>query len=389
MHLDVDRTLPLLWMMPRVALGSAVMWSGLAAAQAAAPSAWGAAPAAVPVTAWQQCTALTEGPQRLACFDQWAQQQTVPAASVNQQPHGAAVVVTEAAAATPLSTGGCRDERYSVISRFYELEPATDCGLFSFRGYRPLSVSLTTADEINRQPNSPGKPSGAWRDYRHEELRINLSVRTKVAANLLTDASQGLQDSVWVAYSQQSHWQAFSSKLSSPFRNTDHEPEVFYVYPTDFKLPGGVRWRYSGVGLVHHSNGQSEPLSRSWNRWYVMTGADLGPRMQLHLKAWKRIRESASADDNPGIQNYWGRSEAKLAWQVNQDHTLGFAVRGTVGKGKGAGQVEWLRTIGREWTQGKSNLRLHVQLFSGYGENLIDYNVKRTSLSVGFSLLDF
>ena len=37
----------------------------------------------------------------------------------------------------------------------------------------------------------------------------------------------------------------------------------------------------------------------------------------------------------------------------------------------------------------KSNLRLHVQLFSGYGESLIDYNRKRTSLSVGLSLLDF
>ena len=36
-----------------------------------------------------------------------------------------------------------------------------------------------------------------------------------------------------------------------------------------------------------------------------------------------------------------------------------------------------------------SNLRLHVQLFSGYGESLIDYNYKRTSLSVGLSLLDF
>ena len=38
---------------------------------------------------------------------------------------------------------------------------------------------------------------------------------------------------------------------------------------------------------------------------------------------------------------------------------------------------------------GKSNLRLHAQVFHGYGDSLIDYNYKRTMFSVGLSLLDF
>ncbi|MBU6467449.1 MAG: phospholipase A, partial [Burkholderiales bacterium] len=38
---------------------------------------------------------------------------------------------------------------------------------------------------------------------------------------------------------------------------------------------------------------------------------------------------------------------------------------------------------------GKSNLRLHTQLFSGYGDSMIDYNHKRTVFSVGLSLVDF
>jgi phospholipase A1 len=45
--------------------------------------------------------------------------------------------------------------------------------------------------------------------------------------------------------------------------------------------------------------------------------------------------------------------------------------------------------LGEGWNGGKSNLRLHVQLFSGYGDSLLDYNYKRTALSVGLSLLDF
>jgi hypothetical protein len=34
-------------------------------------------------------------------------------------------------------------------------------------------------------------------------------------------------------------------------------------------------------------------------------------------------------------------------------------------------------------------LRYHVQLFSGYGDSLTDYNHKRTALRVGLSLVDW
>lgn len=365
--------------------------------------------ATVPAEAWQQCAATTDNATRLACFDTWARQQQpltpppatnwqAPAASAQQQTPealtqaaNAPMVQADVVAVQGLvpTNGGCRDPRYSEMSRFFELETGTDCGTFSFRGYKPLSVAVITADTVNTQPSSPGKPPATAQNYRPEELRIQLSARTKVASGLLTSPTSGLQDSVWVGYTQQSYWQVFSPALSRPFRTTDHEPEVFYIYPTQAKLPFGWQLRYSGIGMVHHSNGQSEPLSRSWNRWYLMTGAELSNRWQVHAKLWKRMAESTPDDDNPGIQNYWGRGEVKLIWQPNENNTLGLTARGSVGKGYGSGRLEWLRTIGEGWNGGKSNLRLHVQLFSGYGESLIDYNRKRTSLSVGLSLLDF
>ena len=36
-----------------------------------------------------------------------------------------------------------------------------------------------------------------------------------------------------------------------------------------------------------------------------------------------------------------------------------------------------------------TGLRYHVQLFSGYGDSLVDYNRRRVVLSVGLSLVDF
>lgn len=360
--------------------------------------------------AWRQCAATTDNVARLACFDTWAQQQqplTAPPASAWQAPAAAASTdstetAVQQAANAPMvqadvapgqglvpTNGGCRDPRYSEISRFYELEAGTDCGSFTFRGYKPLSISVVAADGVNHQPSSPGKDLPAYRDFRVEELRIQLSARTKLASGLLTDPASGRKDSLWVGYTQQSHWQVFSPHLSRPFRTTDHEPEIFYVYPTTATLPFGWQWRYSGIGLVHHSNGQSEPLSRSWNRWYLMTGAELDDRWQLHAKVWRRMGESTDADDNPGIQNYWGRAEMHLVWHPDDKNTLGLTARGSLGKGYGSGRLEWMRTIGHGWNGGKSNLRFHVQLFSGYGQSLIDFNRKRTSLSVGLSLLDF
>jgi phospholipase A1 len=34
-------------------------------------------------------------------------------------------------------------------------------------------------------------------------------------------------------------------------------------------------------------------------------------------------------------------------------------------------------------------LRFHTEIFSGYGDTLLDYNRKRTVLSMGLTLLDW
>jgi phospholipase A1/A2 len=279
---------------------------------------------------------------------------------------------------------GCRDRQYSALSRFWELENGSDCGTFVFRGYRPLNVSASAATSKPDTPTSPSEGHTASPvDYQANEMRIGLSVRTKIAQGLLTQNDPIKKDSLWFAYSQQSTWQLFNGSISRPFRTTDHEPEMMYVYPLDFRLPGGWRWRYAGVGLVHQSNGQSLPLSRSWNRVYLMGGVELDDRFQLTARVWDRINEDPENDDNPDIVDYLGHGDLRASW--NYDHLNTFALSSAIG-GKGSVRLEWLRAIG---DPAKSNLRFHVQLFNGYGDTLVDYNRSRTVLSVGLSLVDF
>jgi phospholipase A1 len=222
-------------------------------------------------------------------------------------------------------------------------------------------------------------------------MRIQLSVRTKIAQGLLTEGgAQGL-DSLWFGYTQQSYWQIFNRELSRPFRSTDHEPELTYIYPTDAMLPGGWRLRYSGISAVHQSNGQSLPLSRSWNRVVLMAGMEKGDRFSLQARAWARLPERNVDDDNPNISDLIGRAELTGNWHASDRHTLGLTVRHSLrSAARGSVRLEWLyRPLGTQPNGLASGLRIHTQLFSGYGDSLLDYNRRRTVLSVGLSLVDF
>jgi phospholipase A1 len=346
---------------------------------------------AEPLT-WQACAAVLAPADRLACYDRWAQVQTMGGAATAPAAEAAAHDRAQAAAdplPAPPEQDGCRDQRHGFSDRFWELSQKTDCGTLRLRGHRPLSLALSVADQVNTQATSPAerRSASAPTDYSGTEMRVALSVRTKIATGFLPTLDPQAKDSLWFAYSQQSHWQLFSPSISRPFRNTDHEPELIYVYPLDGELPGGGRLRYAGLAAVHYSNGQSEPLSRSWNRSYAMVGAEWGERWALQAKAWTRVPEKAGDDDNPDISDRYGRMEWRLLWQVNPRHTLGLTTRHNLSRGPGGSvSVDWYRTLSAD---PRSQLRLHARWFSGYGESLIDYNFRRNSLSLGLSLLDY
>lgn len=384
----------------RVLLACGLLAGSLAQAQTAAPAI--KLPANRPASlGWQACQAIrNDATAQLACFQQWADSQlpantppaaltTAPADPATGQPPTQILLLpslnTEAPDGKPI---GCRNTQYSELSRFWELQRGTDCDTFAIRGYRPISLAFVMSGGVN----SPTATASAL-PYNHAETKIQLSVRTKVAKGLLKhgEADEDDQDSLWFGYSQQSYWQLFNKDLSRPFRTTDHEPELVYIYPHQIALPGGWNYRLSGVGLVHQSNGLSEPLSRSWNRTYLLGAAEkvLGPESSLRLQGriWDRLRESGS-DENPGIENYIGRAELNASWQINKANTLGVTLRHSLrSEARGSTRIDWMMAPAA--SPNYTGLRYHVQLFNGYGDSLLDYNRRRNVLSVGLSLVDW
>lgn len=365
-------------------------------------------PGRSPTPGWQACHAMANDPAaQLACFKNWAESQlpagsqpnvvTAPAnPDTGQTATGILLLPAINTEAPDGKKIGCRDTRYSALSRFWELQRGTDCDTFGLRSYRPISLAWAGSDSVNNQPSSPsaGHTVTTPFNYKRAETRLQLSVRTKLAKGLLTSSTgdDADSDSVWIGYTQQSYWQLFNGAVSRPFRTTDHEPEIMYIYPHQIDLPGGWKYRLSGLGLNHQSNGQSLPLSRSWNRAYLMGAVekDLGGDASLSLQGrlWKRLRESSGNDDNPGISDFIGRAEVAGLWQINKIHSLGLTLRHSLqSDARGSVKLEWMKASTA--IANSASLRYHVQLFSGYGDSLVDYNRRRNVLSLGLSLVDW
>ncbi len=208
------------------------------------------------------------------------------------------------------------------------------------------------------------------------EVKFQLSAQVKVWDNIY----QGNGD-LWLAYSQLSFWQMYNAGESSPFRETNYEPEAYLAWTTDWKL-WGLTGRVLKIGFVHQSNGRGGPASRSWNRIYGAVGMEHG-NFALQVKPWYRLPEAADKDDNPDIAHYLGYGEVDLyyRWGNHLFHAL-WRNNLNMDGNRGAVQLDWGFPIYK-------GFKGYVQYFNGYGESLLDYNAAAQRLGIGFMLTDW
>ena len=337
----------------------------------------------------EACAAIGAPTDRLACYDKLAgraQEPTLPPAQEALPGHPATPASNSLLApkGAPLPDAESPRGSGSLLSKFWELDAEDKRGIFNFVGYQPNYVlPLHVTSRINRSPSSPTQAEVSLSDYRREEAKFQLSLRTKLAQDvLLPDAD------LWVAFTQQALWQIWNGKDSKPFRNSDYQPEMIYMIPTPKAwrdLAFGWQWRYVQLGLAHQSNGQSDPLSRSWNRVYAEAGFERG-NWSLTGRFTQRLNEPAETDNNPDLVDYRGRGEFRANW-VNGRQTASLMYRSTLNNVKyGALQFEWTYPVYRDQPNG---LRWYLQAFRGYGETLTDYNFRQTSVGLGVTFLQF
>jgi len=209
------------------------------------------------------------------------------------------------------------------------------------------------------------------------EVQFQISIKTPLAVNLFNKPVD-----LFAAYTVRSFWQFYNADVSSPFRETNHEPEAWLQLRSNWEL-FGFQNNVSAIGINHMSNGQGGSLSRSWNRIYAAAVFERG-NLVFMLRPWVRIEEDFDDDDNPDITDYYGHGELWLAYK-HGDQTFSLMTRNNLESGFSRGAVE----LG--WSFPLFNypfVKGYVQYFSGYGESLIDYDQYVNRIGIGLQLTD-
>ncbi|EKT61100.1 phospholipase A [Providencia burhodogranariea] len=211
------------------------------------------------------------------------------------------------------------------------------------------------------------------KDALNDEVKFQLSL-----AFPLWRGVAGENSVLAASYTQRSWWQLSNKKESSPFRETNYEPQIFIGWATDYQL-GGWTLREIETGFNHESNGRSDPTSRSWNRVYARAMAQNG-NWQVDLKPWYRLPESEGSDDNKDITKYMGYYRLKVGYALG-DSVVTATGRYNWNSGFGAAELGWSYPVSK-------HVRIYTQLFSGYGESMIDYDFRQTRFGIGVMLND-
>ena len=189
----------------------------------------------------------------------------------------------------------------------------------------------------------------------------------------------GFNETISGAYTQKSFWQ--TAKESLPFRETNYEPEIFITFPYE---KDSILKTYK-VGFNHSSNGKGGDISRSWNRLFLEGTFQLS-ELFIVPKIWYRIPENEDTDDNSNIHEYYGYGDLSFIYAYNQ-HQFELILRNNLesyDKNRGSAEFNWTFPLPK-FTYSTTTYGM-FQIYSGYGNSLIDYDREVNKVGLGIAL---
>ncbi|MHB1948014.1 MAG: phospholipase A [Gammaproteobacteria bacterium] len=207
---------------------------------------------------------------------------------------------------------------------------------------------------------------------KHLEFKYQVSIKVPIWKDMFHHPS-----SIYFAYTQQSYWQVYNHK--NFIRETDYEPEFFLQNKLNRCLIRDWRIDFLNFGAVHQSNGYGTSQERSWNRLYLEAITNAGNWM-ISFKPWVVISKN---DNNNNIANYLGYGRFLVAYKYHQ-HVFSLQAHNLIegGARHATGELTWSFPV-------TCYLKGYVQVFSGYGQSLIEYNKRTNSAGIGLALNDW
>jgi phospholipase A1 len=209
------------------------------------------------------------------------------------------------------------------------------------------------------------------------EAKFQLSIKFPLLVDILDTAD------IYAAHTNRSFWQVYNTKESSPFRETNHEPEIWVQFNPDWGI-GGFTNTWNSFGFNHQSNGRDGTLSRSWNRLFAWITFERD-NLAFSFKPWYAIVDEDDDGDNPDITDYLGHYELSASCKL-ENNVFSIMSRNNLESGfkRGALELSWSFPLFK-WPY----LKRYVQYLTGYGESLIDYNQYVNTIGLGLSLTDW
>ncbi len=259
----------------------------------------------------------------------------------------------------------------SAVDERFRAEMELEERPFVITPHNPNYVLYTAFNDPNQAPFE--QVSGITEPVEDTEMIFQVSIKAPLWRNILGSNIDG-----YMGYTAKSWWQLFNDDISSPFRETNYEPELFIRNVDNHKILGTTVTGWS-LGFNHQSNGRAEPLSRSWNRILGRTGIVINNDLTLLLRAWYRIPEDEEDDDNPGMYKYLGYGDIRAIWTPNRNTFTAMLRPGTE---KTSYELTWSYPISKVF-------RVYAQYYKGYGESLIDYDYENERIGIGIAMNDF
>lgn len=265
------------------------------------------------------------------------------------------------------------------IEKRLDYEEESDKNPFSLTTHKMNYIlPYTYSENINTSVYSEIEDFNLSESFKNEEIKFQLSVKFPILKSIFKE-----EDKLYFGFTMKSFWQIYAAEASRPFRNTDYNPEIFYMTKIS---EIGDRDNFLMFGLEHESNGQVQYLSRSWNRIYATIETDCDD-YAIALKTWYRIPEdekteafSPKGDDNPDIGDYYGNAELSVLWNYSD---FQYTALGRHNFSTGKGYLELGVTFPLY-----DNLKGYAQFVNGYGETLLDYNFYQRRIGVGIVFSD-
>lgn len=207
----------------------------------------------------------------------------------------------------------------------------------------------------------------------HRPTSENTNVKFQISiAQKLTKSTLPWGTYLYLFYSQKLFWNVLQNSM--PMTDLNFNPGIGLTKPLFIKD------RFIGkvtVMLEHESNGRDAEASRSWERLTFAGSIMVDPNFVVYGKFWIPFIDGVN---NKDILKYCGIFQ--VGWSMYSSNRKWSSSVTLVKRTDGIFNYNFIVECAYRFST-KSNQYLFAQLYSGYGEGLLDYKQYHNQLRVG------